>query len=61
MSIKTPCQTPGAQFHTSISSTQISCTVDLPNPIKMSKKEAVQLEADIHNVIEIVLAKFFQA
>lgn len=57
--LKTKCQTPGAQFHTTISSSKIECSIDLPNDLELSNKEAELLEKNIHNALEIVLAKYF--
>lgn len=59
MAIKTVCQTPGTVFHTKIESKKISCEVDLPKPIKLTEKQAELLEANIHNAMELVLARYF--
>ena len=59
-SLKTPCQTPGAIFHTHVSSRKITATVDLPADVDLSKEEATILEKNIHNALEQVLAKHFK-
>lgn len=59
MAIETPCQTPGAIFHTKITGEKITLSVDLPTKIKLTAKEAKLLEANIHNAMELVLAPLF--
>jgi hypothetical protein len=60
MAIKTVCQTPGAVFHTSIKSKQVSCIIDLPKSLKLDKEQAELLDANIHNAMELVLAPYFK-
>lgn len=60
MAMLTPCQTPGAQFHIQITADSVSVSVDLPFEFTgMSTEEAVILEANLHNVVELVLAPYF--
>jgi hypothetical protein len=59
MAIETPCQTPGAIFHTKITSSKISLSVDLPTKFKLTAKEAKLLEANLHNAMELVLSPLF--
>jgi hypothetical protein len=59
MAIKTPCQTPGAVFHTKISLKKIESSIDLPNELPLTKEEAKVLEANIHNAMEMALAPYF--
>ncbi len=59
MASETPCQTPGAQFHTRISPSEIECRVDLPVKLNLTKEEAAILEANLHNALELVLARYF--
>lgn len=59
MANKTTCQTPGAQFHIRIKSKEIECKVDLPIMLKLTKKEASILDTNLHNALELVLARYF--
>lgn len=59
MAVKTPCQTPGAVFHTNISSRNITLSIDLPKDLKLDESEAVLLGNNLHNAAELVLAKYF--
>jgi len=57
--VKTPCQTPDAKFTTEITKDKISITIDLPSELDINEDEAKILEANIHNAMEMVLAKYF--
>lgn len=59
MAVRTPCQTPGAVFHTAISARAVSVSADLPGSLDLSESEAVILEANLHNAVELVLARYF--
>jgi hypothetical protein len=61
MAIETPCQTPGAQFHTVITADRVSVVIDLPAPLDLTEADARQLEADLHNATELVLARWWPA
>lgn len=58
--VKTECQTPDTQFHIDISDEKLSIEIDLPMNLDLSEDEAKLLEANIHNVLELVLAKYFK-
>jgi len=62
MALATPCQTPGAQFTTHINSAGIMVGVEMPidNPLDLTGEEAEMLEANLHNAVEQVLAKYFK-
>lgn len=63
MSTATPCQTPGAVYSVEVGRTSpyvISAHVGLPFPLKLSKQQRRELEANLHNAVELVLAKYFQ-
>lgn len=60
MAIATPCQTSGAEFHTYISVDQIRVAVDLPIQLNLNEEDASLLEANLHNVLELVLAPYFK-
>jgi hypothetical protein len=59
MANSTKCQTPGAIFHTKITTRQISLSVDLPEHLELSEEQAEMLEANLHNAAELVLAPYF--
>jgi hypothetical protein len=59
MAIKTKCQTPNAIFKIKVKNKSVKCEVDLPFALNLSKNEAIQLEANIHNAFEMVLSKYF--
>lgn len=56
---KTVCQTPEAQFHIGVKDKEITCRVELPKSLNLDEKEAKLLETNIHNAMELVLAKYF--
>lgn len=55
----TECQTPGAQFHTHISGATVEIRVDLPHELGLSEDDAKLLESNLHNAVELVLARYF--
>ncbi len=55
----TVCQTPDARFHISIKDKIVSCKVNLPESLELTETEAKLLETNIHNAMELVLAKYF--
>ncbi len=57
--VKTTCQTPDAKFKIDISDTEVSVNVSLPMSLDLSEAEAKLLEDNIHNAMELVLAKYF--
>ena len=57
--LKTTCQTPEANFSISIKKDSVKCEVKLPFDLDISEKEAEDLEKNIHNSLETVLAKYF--
>jgi hypothetical protein len=60
MAMATPCQTSGAQFHIKITDDSVTVSVDLPFEFtNMSTREAMILEANLHNAVELVLAPYF--
>lgn len=59
MAVGSVCQTPGALFHSSIQPRSISISVDLPIALVLSEGEAELLDANLHNALELVLARYF--
>ena len=60
MALETPCQTPGALFHTRIEDRSVEVKVDLPGALELSEDEAAILEANVHNAMELVLARYWE-
>ena len=60
MAKKIKCLTSGAIYHTSINEKKIGVSVDLPIPIRLTKKEAKVLEKLLHNQMELVLRLYFE-
>jgi GNAT superfamily N-acetyltransferase len=57
--VNTRCQTPGAQFHTTISGPQVGIMVDLPMTPDLNESQAELLESNMHNAMELVLRPYF--
>lgn len=58
--LKTKCQTEGAIYQTDISEKNISINIKIPFKLELDESEAKLLEANIHNVLELVLAPYFK-
>lgn len=58
--MKTPCQTPNAQYDIEIHDKSIEIKVELPMQLELSKGEAKLLEANLHNMLELTLSKYFK-
>lgn len=59
VAVETPCQTPGAQFETHITSRGVTATVLFNRRIELGEDEAKLLDDNIHNALEMVLARYF--
>ena len=59
MAIETECQTPGCYFSTHIDDYRISICIDLSKKLNLNEEEAELLEKNLHNAIELCLARFF--
>lgn len=59
MAVATPCQTPGAQFHTGIAGNQITVWVELPEDVVLDEQQSEMLKANLHNAVELVLARYW--
>lgn len=57
--LKTECQTPGVNYEISIKEDQISIKVDMNKKLDIDEKEAELLEKNIHNMLELILSKYF--
>ncbi len=52
----TPCQTPGAVYHTEIRDLSVSVTVNFEKPLKLTAEQATLLERNLHNAVETAIA-----
>lgn len=59
MALETPCQTPGAHYITDIDSDSVTLHVQLPTGVTIPVEDAELLELNMHNAMELVLAKYF--
>jgi hypothetical protein len=57
--LATDCMTPEAQYSTSISSHKVGISVELPVDLHLTEAAASQLEKNLHNAAELVLAQYF--
>jgi hypothetical protein len=53
------CKTPGAIFHTEVHSDNVSCKVDFPFEMDLTRHEARELQDRIHTVMESVLSRYW--
>lgn len=60
MATATKCQTPGALFETHIDDSGISVTVDFGRKISLGEEAAEELEANIHNALELALSRYYR-
>jgi hypothetical protein len=60
MTDATNCQTSGTQYHTTITPTGVSCSVEFSTPIELTEEEAAILDTNMHNAMELVLARYFE-
>ncbi len=58
MAIATRCQTPDACYTIEIHESEISVKVETRGRLDLSESEAKLLEANIHNVLELVLRPY---
>lgn len=59
MALPTACQTPGVQFITRISRRAVEVRAELPADLDLTAGDAKLLEANLHNAVELVLARYF--
>lgn len=53
------CLTPDSWFHINITANKIEVSVDLPIDLNLSEANATELENNLHDAVESVLAKYF--
>ena len=53
------CKTPGAHFHIRTGPRVVSCQVDIPFDLGLTKEGAVSLENKIHDALENVLQEYW--
>lgn len=63
MAVQTECQTPEVVFHTHIDNAHkvIDIGLALPFRLNLTPAQAQELEDNIHNALELVLARYFYA
>ena len=59
MALRTECQTPGTRFHTRITGATVEVRADLPYDPGLDEAAAKLLEDNLHNALELVLARYF--
>ena len=55
-----PCLTPDAMYDIHISDKKIGVTVRLPEELDITEEQAIELENDMHDAMEAILARFFE-
>jgi hypothetical protein len=61
MALATACQTPGAVYGTGISGRTVTFSVTLPFDPDLTEEEAALLEANGHNLLELLVSPLFTA
>lgn len=59
MAMTTPCQTHDAVYTDIIENRQVGCIVDIPFDLNLSLEQTIILRANMHNVMELVLARYW--
>jgi hypothetical protein len=59
MSVKTPCQTDGATYGITVEGDSVMAFVEFGRDLMLSAEEANLLERNVHNALELVLAKYW--
>lgn len=59
MALPTTCQTPGARFRTHVSPRSVEIRAELPFALDLTESQAALLELNLHNAVEMVLARYF--
>lgn len=57
--VKTDCQTCGVVYDTKIKSKEITIKLRLPKDLDITDNESKELSGNLHNALELVLAKYF--
>lgn len=60
MAKATECQTDGAIYGLVITPKQITVDIELPEPIFWDTHELEILKANLHNAMELVMARYFK-
>lgn len=54
------CKTPGAIYHFNLNERNVGVDVEIPFEIELSEEEAIALEDEIHDAMELILEKFWR-
>jgi hypothetical protein len=57
--LEAKCKTPGAIYHFDINNKSVGVEVELPSEIDLDEEKAKELENEIHDALEDILARFF--
>lgn len=57
--VKTDCQTPETNYKIEIIDNKVNISIDLPKIIEFNEDDAKLLEKNLHNALELVLARYF--
>ena len=60
VAVSTGCQTSGATFSTCVTSERLTVEVDFGRVLELSEEGAAELEANAHNALELVLARYWR-
>lgn len=56
---ESPCQTDGAVYGFSLSKDTLMCHVELPFELDLNEDELKLLKTNLHNALELVLARYW--
>jgi hypothetical protein len=59
MAMSTVCQTPDAYYDIHITEKFINVTVGFGRSLTLNEEEATLLDANVHNALELVLARYY--
>lgn len=59
MAVETPCQTNDAIYSIIIESSNVGIAVSLPFELNLSPEDESILKGNLHNVMELVLSRYF--
>jgi hypothetical protein len=57
--LSTKCQTPDLVYNIDIDSSEINISLKMPFDLDITEEEAILLEKNIHNSLELVMSRYF--